>query len=219
MTRRPTRGKSKAANAEFRAHFVQSYLALGENATQGYLQVRPDVSYQTAATEGYKLLKIPEIQKAIEKRRAEIRAQFALTTDRVYQELARISYFNPKKLLDDKGKAIPLHRLDDDTAAALSTVDITETTVQGKGKDRVVTTRHVKGRPFNKNTALGHANKILRLYDRPPPPPPDLEGKQLGDPKEQARRLAFMLAKGDAQIKKERSPAPVRVKKKVTLEA
>lgn len=202
-----TRSKTKERDARF----VEAYFSSRENATEAYLAIKPHVTRQTAGVEGHRLLKIPRIHKAIEARRDALRAQFALTTDRVFQEHARISYFNPKKLVDAKGKSIPLHQLDDDTAAALANVDITETEIRGKGKNRVVVTRRIKTRPFNKPSTLREVSKILRLYDKPPPPPPDEAGHQVEDLSDTVRRLAFLLEE-EASERRSLSPKP---KKKV----
>lgn len=216
MTQKAQRESTKERNARF----VEAYFAKGENATEAYLAIKPTVARNTAGAEGHKLLKTPEIYKAIEKRRAEIRAQFALTTDRVFQEHARIAYFNPKKLVDANGKAIPLHQLDDDTAAALSHVEVTETEVKGTGKDKQVITRKIKGRPFNKTGTLREVSKILRLYDKPPPPPPDEEGRQVAeDPRETARRMAFLLRAGAAAEGKAQAKPARPAKKKLTIPA
>lgn len=220
MTKKKNSGTSKAAVRERNERFVNAYLSKGENATQAYLEIKPGVATNSAATEGYRLLKLPEVQKAIEKRRAEIRAQFALTTDRVFQEHARIAYFNPKRLVDANGKAVPLHELDDDTAAALSHVEVTETEIRGKGKDQVVVTRRIKGRPFNKPGTLREVSKILRLYDKPPPPPPDKDGSQVAeDPRETARRMAFLLRAGAAADEKALAKPARPAKKKLSLPA
>lgn len=215
MAKRAKTGTSKATVRERHARFVEAYIAKGENATQAYLEINPGVTVGSAAVEGHRWLKLPKIQRAIEKLRAELRAKFALTTDRVIQELARMSYFNPKRLVDLNGKPIPLHRLDDDTAAALASVEISEIEVRGRGKNKVVVNRLVKGRPFNKSSALEKSIKILRLYDKPPPPPPD--EAQVVDRKETVRLLAFLLREREHEIKKEQQPPPTRAKKKKVL--
>lgn len=210
------RGGSKASADERAARFVEAYLTLGENALRAYLEVYPGVTDGTAKVEGHRLLTKPNVQKAIEKRRLEIRAAYSLTTDRVYQELARVAYFSPKKLVDHKGKSIPLHKLDDDTAAGLARVEIIETTVEGRGKDKVVTTRKIKGTPYNKTTALGQAGKILRLHDRPPPPPPEqLDKKPQASAEEMGKRMLFLLAAGAAAGESAAEEAKPKPKKKV----
>lgn len=209
----------KKGHAALHERFALAYIAKGENARAAYLEVKPHVTENTAGVEGHRLLKIPNVQKLIEKHRAELRQRFALTTDRVVQELARVSYFNPKRLVDARGKPIPLHQLDDDTAAALASVEISEVETRGRGKNKVVVNRLVKGRPFNKPTALEKSIKILRLYDKPPPPPPDEAGEQHVDQRDVARRMAFLLAQEAHATEREQKPAPKPVKKKATLPA
>lgn len=205
--------------AERDARFVEAYFTHGENATEAYLAVKPGVQRDSAAVAGHRLLRNAKVHKAIEKRRAQIRAQFALTTDRVYQELARVSYFNPKKLVDANGKAVPLHQLDDDTAAALASVEIVETEERGEGKDKVVVTRRVKGRPFNKPSTLREVSKILHLHERPPPPPPEEPGEQpAGNIQDMARRMAFLLRAGAPASTKPKA-APAKPKKKLSIPA
>lgn len=211
-------GTSKAAAHERKVRFAEAYITHAENATRAYLEVHPGVTYGTAATESHKLLKDPEVRKLVEERRAQLRQRFALTTDRVLQEQARVSYFNPKQMLDDRGRPIPLHKLPDDTAAALAAVEFVETKATGKGKDRVVTRKVTKVRPYNKVSALEKSIKILRLYDKPPPPPPDADGVQLDD-REMARRMAFLLAKGAAAEAKTEAPKPRPRPKKIDLPA
>ena len=198
-------GSSKKAAAERQARFVDAYLAHQENATRAYMAVFGTKNYNTAAVEAHRLLKHPNVIKMLEKRRAELRAKYALTSDRVMCELARVSYFNPKRLVDVNGKAIPLQRLDDDTAAALSSIEVVETEVTGKGASKMVITRRMKGRPFNKTTALEKSIRILRLYDKPPPPSPDEQPAEGLDDKEVARRLLFVWARGAAALDREDS--------------
>lgn len=204
------RGKSKASVTERQNRFVQAYIANGENATQAYLTVNPHVTTGSAGVEGHRLLKIPRIQQAIEKHRAELRLRFALTTDRVVQELARVAYFDPRRMLDEKGTPVPLHKLDDNTAAGLS--------LELDGDSKVLKMRTV--RPSEKNTAVEKAVRILRLYDKPPPPPPELPGEEHVDQRDVARRMAFLLAQEAHTADRERKPAPAPVKrKKVSIPA
>lgn len=204
-------GTSQKAVKERNARFVQAFMAAGENATEAYMVIRPNVARTTAGTEGHRLLKVPAIHQAIEEARAKLRAKFALTTERVVQELARVAYFNPRRMLDGKGKALKLHMLDEDTAAGL--------TIELDGDGKVLKMRTVP--PSAKNTAVKQAVKILRLEDKPPPPPPDPEGNQVlsADPRDTARRMLFLLRKGAVEDERKAQPAPKAAKKKVPAAA
>lgn len=205
---RVKRGTSKKAALQRRRLFVDAYLAKGENATQAYMAVfGPGSSYDNQAVAASVLLKEPKVQQLIEQRRAELRAKFGLTTDRVYLEVGRVAYFNPKKLVDKEGRIIPLHELDDDTAAGLSAIEMSETLPDG-------TVREVRVRPHNKVSALDTASKILKLYDRPPPVAPDAEPVDL---REATRKLAFMLEREAVFAERDARPKPVQARKKIKL--
>jgi hypothetical protein len=202
-------GTSQSSVRERHANFVHAYLANRENATQAYLAIKPHVSAKTAGVEGHRLLKLPSIQKAIDEVRAKLRAKYALTPERVAQELARLAYFNTKRMLDEKGKPKKLHEVDEDTAAAL--------TLELDGDGNVLKVRTPP--PAAKNTAVRQAVRILRLEDKPPPPPPESAGDQPVDWRDVARRTAFLIAKEAHEVDKEKVPAPKPVKKKVTIPA
>lgn len=55
-----------------------------------------------------------------------------LSTERVLRELARAILADPRKLYDDKGRLKPIHSLDEDTAAAIASLDVDEI-VTGRG--------------------------------------------------------------------------------------
>lgn len=183
MPSRTKLGTSKRASQERRAQFCEAYIANGGNATRAYMETYACKNVGTASTEGHRLLKDPQVAAAIEARRSEIRAQYQLTTERVIQEIARVAYYNPKRLVDEEGKPKSLHELDDDTAAALAAVEI-------EVRDGVTVWRT---RPHSKNEALAKAMKILRLEDAPPPPPNDTGTV---DSRETAKWLAFILNRG-----------------------
>lgn len=181
-------GNSQKAAAQRRLLFIDAYLANGENATQAARAV--GYSEKSAHVRGHELVKNSKVQALIEKRRAVLRAKFGLTTDRVMLELGRVNYFDPRKLADATGKALPLHLLDENTAAGLAAIEIRETEVTGEGEDKVTTTRVIKARPYNKVSSLEKSIKILRLYDKPPPPPDAPREMDIG---EVALRYAFIL--------------------------
>lgn len=174
--------------------FADKYLANGGNATRAYMEVFNVEKENIAGVEGCKLLRNPSVSAYIDERRSAALSRSALTVERWYQEIARLSFFTPKKLVDENGKLKPLHELDDDTAAALGAIEAEV------GADGTVVTRV---RPHSKTTALDMAAKVLRVYDAPPPPPPD--DSKPTDPKENAKWLAFMLRRGSD---KKKLPSP-----------
>lgn len=104
--------------------FVQEYL-IDLNATQA--AIRAGYSQKTAGSQGFDLLIKPEIAKAIAAAQQKRAERTGITQDRVLQELARIAFFDLRKLYRDDGSLKAMHELDDDAAAVLAGVDVVET--------------------------------------------------------------------------------------------
>ncbi len=198
--KKPTTQRAKEKR-ELHERFAIAYVALGDNAAQAYLKIRPNVKLTTAAVEGGKLLRNPYVAECIDKERARLKAKYALTSERVLAEHAKLAFFDPKKLVDENGEPIPLHLLDDDTAAALGAIELRSMEVNG---DVVVKKIH-RFKPYSKPAVLALVNRILHLEDKPPEEP---EGAPV-DHMDLARRMAFRLAKSAKILK-----AAERVNKK-----
>lgn len=118
--------------------FVDEYL-IDLNATQA--AIRAGYSAKTAASQGERLLRDPDIKRAIAGRMKAREARTEITQDKVIRELARIGFSDIRKAvkwgntevrpLDGDGSVlIPYHGLalissdeiDDDTAAAIAEV-------------------------------------------------------------------------------------------------
>lgn len=139
--------------------FVEEYL-IDLNATQA--AERAGYSPKTAYSIGNENLSKPEIAKAIQAAMKERERRTQITQDRVLQELARIAFFDIRKLYNDDGSMKAPHELDDDAAAALSGVDVTEE-FQGKGEDREQVGFTKKAKIFDKGTALTLAMRHLGM--------------------------------------------------------
>lgn len=84
-----------------------------------------------------------------------------ITAQRVMQEIGRIAFVDIRKFYDANGDLKPIHQLDDDTAAALSSVDV-ETKWVGKGEAAVpVTTKKI--RTVDKMAGLNLLAKHFKL--------------------------------------------------------
>jgi phage terminase small subunit len=103
--------------------FVQEYL-IDLNATQA--ATRAGYSAKTANEQGARLLANVSVRSAIEAAKAERSERTHITQDRVLQELARIAFFDLRKLYREDGALKAMHELDDDAAAVLAGVDVVE---------------------------------------------------------------------------------------------
>ncbi len=103
--------------------FCQAYLIDfngGKAARQaGYSKA----SCYVIATE---LLRKPNIQARIQQLRDETGRGFNITRERIAQELARISFFDIRKIHNENGGLKPIQELSDDEAAAIGGVETFE---------------------------------------------------------------------------------------------
>lgn len=158
-------GTSKDAARQRKLLFVEGFFVNNENITKA--AVYAGFSKKTAAQQGSRLLKDVETQQLIRERRASLVQVMGLSTERTLQEVARLAYFDPRKLFDETGRPKPLHELDDDTAAAiagLEVVDKYEKPVAGAQGGNVATV--LKYKLANKAGALEIAMRHLGLYEK-----------------------------------------------------
>lgn len=150
--------------------FVAEYLT-DFNATQA--AIRAGYSARTAASQGERLLRNVEIAEAVAQAAQQTATKLELTRERVLQETARIAFFDPRKLFRDDGSPKSLHELDDDTAAAISGLDVLEE-FETRDGERTPVGLVKKYRIADKNSALDRAAKLLALFGD--------HNKQLADP-------------------------------------
>lgn len=83
---------------------------------------------------------------------------------RVLEELARLGFSETRKLFRPTGELLSIVDLDDATAAAIESIEVTRRQVSnGRGGEREVEYTH-KVKLWTKNTALGKLAKNLFLY-------------------------------------------------------
>lgn len=156
----PTSPDARAA--ERRARFIEAYVSNGGNGTKAAVAV--GCPEKTARSAGSRMLRHPEVVAAVEARRAavlaEARAKTGLTVERTLQEVARLAYFDPRKLFNADGSMKKIAELDDDTAAAVASIEIDEIGLEGTV---IGQTRKIKH--WDKNAALEKAMKHLGQYE------------------------------------------------------
>lgn len=152
--------------------FCQEYLvdlnASGAARRAGY-------SEDTAYSIGWENLRKPEIQKRISELREITGKGFNITRERIAQELARIGFSDIRKLYDpETGLLKPVNALDDDSAAAVSGVERSETNF---GDDETGGTKEVlKVKMWDKNKALDQLTRLMG-FNAPEKAPVDGDGK------------------------------------------
>ena len=111
------------------------------------------------------MLVLPNISRRI-KAAKDITAEMAMMTAAdVLREAMRLARFDIRKLYGPDGAPIPIHLLDDETAAAVQAVDVLEE-FEGSGEDRVFVGYTKKYKVADKNAALEKLFKHFGLYER-----------------------------------------------------
>jgi phage terminase small subunit len=109
--------------------FVTQYVAgdTPANAMKlaGYSGLHPRVV-------GHKWLKRPEVQAAVAEETERLTAEVGIRQVTVLKQMHAIASVDPRKLVDEYGNQIPLHKLDEATAAAISAVEIESISSNGE---------------------------------------------------------------------------------------
>lgn len=157
--------------------FVSAYMGCG-NATEA--AVAAGYSAATAKQQGSRLLRRPDVIARLREYRLHVERQHAVRADRLALhgertrlEIARIAYFDPRRLFDAAGDVKPLHELDEDCTAAVGGFEVTET-YAGSGAERTLVGRTWRYKFLPKLTALDMAARIMGLYKGDNEPRPDV---------------------------------------------
>jgi phage terminase small subunit len=104
-------------------HFAEEWLIHG-NASLAYRTAYPN-GKKSAHVSGHHLLRNPKVSAYIERRKAQMAAELEITPEKTLRAYAQRAYFNPKRLIDpETGNFIPLHRLPDNVAAAVTEIHV-----------------------------------------------------------------------------------------------
>jgi phage terminase small subunit len=105
--------------------FVQEYLQ-DLNATRAYKAAGYSAQGHVAESAASRLLRNVEVASAVEKVLGRLTKKLEISADRVLQESARLAFFDIRKLYAADGSLKPMQDWDDDTAAAVSSVETVE---------------------------------------------------------------------------------------------
>lgn len=100
--------------------------------------IRAGYSKRSAAELGHRLLKHPDVKAALAKNEGARLQRIDISVDRTLRELGRLAFYEPKKLFTPEGNLIPIHELDDDTAAAIAGLEVIQIQSQSDEPDAPV---------------------------------------------------------------------------------
>lgn len=149
----------KAVSAK-RERFCREYV-IDLNATQA--AIRAGYSARSADVQGTQLLGIPSVAARVAELQAEIRNRLDISADRIILEMARIALSDARRLFRDDGSLRPVAEWDDETAAAVSGVDVTEE-FDGRGDNRTLSGYTRKVKLWDKVQALVKLGQHLGVF-------------------------------------------------------
>ena len=156
-SQRREKGGDVVALNQRQAAFVREYL-VDLNATAA--AIRAGYSEKTARAIGCENLTKPDIQAAIQQEMAKRAQRTEITADKVLKEFAKLAFFDPRNLFDDKGNPKDITELDDDTAAALAGLDV----VQEVDPDSGTTSYTTRYKLASKQAALDSLGRHLGMF-------------------------------------------------------
>ena len=150
-------GKKITAKME---RFCKEYL-VDHNATQA--AIRAGYSKNTAKEIASENLSKLNIQERIAQLTKPITKKLELTAEKVLTEISHLAFSNIKPFIDEGGNIVPIHKLKDSDAAAISSLDVDEITA-GMGKAKVSIGTSKKMKFHNKLKALELLGSHLSLF-------------------------------------------------------
>jgi phage terminase small subunit len=160
------------------------------NAKRCYQRVNPTATEKTCEVEGAEWLRKPEISAYLYTKAQERGKEADITQTNILREIARLAFFDPRKLYDENGSPLPITDLDDDTAACIAGIKVKTI---GDGDDQRSIASVIEYKVSNKDPALEKLMRYMGLYER--------DNKQKGGllselPREVVRMIVEKLSGG-----------------------
>lgn len=144
------------------ARFVEEYL-IDLNATQA--AIRAGYSARTATEQASRLLSNVKVATAIQTAQAARSARTGITQDRVLAELAKIGFSDLRKVLTANGGLLSPQDWDDETAGAISSLEVVVRHDGETDEDGKKIPEHVhKIKAWDKLSALEKIGKHLGMF-------------------------------------------------------
>ncbi|OWK36917.1 terminase small subunit [Fimbriiglobus ruber] len=139
--------------------FCQKYIELG-NASEAYRQAydAENMSPEAIGVEACRLLQNPKVALRIEDLQRLHLKRHEVTIDRVVAEYAKLAFLDIRKAFDSDGNLKPIHEMDDDTAAAISGLEVEVKRVFGEASDEY------ESQPHGGALKRAHADLSTRLH-------------------------------------------------------
>nr|WP_299241410.1 terminase small subunit [uncultured Halomonas sp.] len=114
--------------------FVDEYL-VDLNGSAAYKRAGYKATGNAAEVEAHRLLRNPKIEALIQQRMNDRSVRTQITADDVVCQLARMGMADVRKLFTAQGHLKAVHELDDDTAAAVQSIEVVTKTIPMPGDE------------------------------------------------------------------------------------
>jgi phage terminase small subunit len=141
--------------------FVEEYIC-DLNATQA--AIRAGYAAGSADVEGVRLLGNASVAIAIQDAKKARSERTAITADRVAREFAKVGRSDVRKLFTREGALKPIHEMDDDTAASISSIEVVTRSIPGADGEPARVEYSHKIRTYDKITALTQLARHLGMF-------------------------------------------------------
>lgn len=107
------------------------------------------------------MLNNPKITLRLEELRGPALKRAQVSHERVVTEAARLAFLDPRRLFDAAGTLKPIHELNDETAAAVASLEVVTVGNAEMGLGQIT-----KVKLWDKNRAIDTLAKLLGYFDR-----------------------------------------------------
>lgn len=115
------------------------------------------------STQYWHLAKEPQVIKRIQDLIAQRMHAAGVTAERTKREIARVAYADVRKIFNEDGQLLPIHEIDDDTAAAITSITVQKKNIGTVRIPEYVDTIKIKF--ASKMDALGLLAKHFKLVN------------------------------------------------------
>lgn len=132
------------------------------NQAKCYKLTHPKASPKVCESMGSEYMNHPYTKAYLQEKTDAVASGADITQERVLREIARIAFFDGRKLTDSDDNPIPLNMLDDDTAAAIAGVKVRRVVDDENGNASTV----IEYKIADKNSSLEKLMKYLGAYEK-----------------------------------------------------
>ena len=136
---------------------------LRNNAKACYQYQHPKAAPKTCEAIGSQILNHPYTQEYLQAKAEKAAENADVNQTRVLKEITRIGLFDPRRLFDNVGNPLPITELDDDVAAAISGLKVTQ--IGGKDGEEGIGSV-IEYKLSDENSALEKLMKYLGAYEK-----------------------------------------------------